>query len=95
MPDVTLHPSGLVLRIEPGENLFHAVRRHGRPLASSCDGDGVCDKCRVVVLAGMEHLSNPSAIEQAFRHERPFGELERMACQARVYGDITITTGYW
>jgi ferredoxin, 2Fe-2S len=99
MPDTEHHiiiaPTGRVLTARDGEILFRAVRRHDHPIASSCDGEGVCDKCRVTVLAGMEHLSPPNEIELRFRQERPFGTNERLACQTIVRGDVTITTSYW
>ena len=88
-------PARIELVVETGENLFRALRRHGQPIASSCGGDGVCDKCRRAVIDGMQNLSAPGDIENSFRAQRPFTADERMACRVFVHGDVTITTGYW
>jgi ferredoxin, 2Fe-2S len=95
MPRITLRPSGRVLHAADGENLFRAIRRHDQPLASSCDGDGVCEKCRITILEGMDHLTSPNDVEESFRRERQYGAAERLACQTWVFGDVTVTTGYW
>jgi len=44
-------------------------------------------------VEGTENLSAPTSIEVRFA--RGFAEGERMACQAIVMGDCSVTTTYW
>ena len=67
----------------------------GRPVASSCDGDGICAKCRVKVLNGSENLSEMSFFEQERLQMNHVPEGYRLSCQAKVLGDITVDTDYW
>lgn len=77
------------------ETLLDVARRAGVPLGNSCGGVGVCARCKVRVVTGAEHLSAPTSIEIRFGKARGFAEDERMACQAVVTGDCTVTTTYW
>lgn len=95
MPEVKLQPLNITLQSTVNETIFQVVRRFGIPLASSCNGDGVCDKCRVVVLSGESNLSDMNDAELRFHSERGFGKNERMACQAIIVGNIEISTTYW
>ena len=71
------------------------ARHAGVPLGNSCGGVGVCARCRVRVLEGAENLTPATAIETRFGNARGFEPDERMACQAVVTGDCTVTTTYW
>ncbi len=95
MPKVTISPEQKTLDANPGETIYNVVRRNKLPLGSSCDGDGVCDKCRVTVLAGMQFLSPINDVEARLIREHGLGEDERVSCQTHILGDIVITTGYW
>ena len=95
MATITILPFNTVIPCADDESILHAVLASRHALASSCGGEGVCDKCRVLVLAGMEHLSRPRGAELRAMSERPFLPNERMACQATISGDVCITTTYW
>jgi 2Fe-2S ferredoxin len=78
-----------------GSNLMRALLDHGLPVASSCQSDGVCAKCRIQVVKGKEHVS-PEGDRETFlreRHNIPRGE--RVSCQVTIHGDVTVDTGYW
>ena len=90
---VTFTPLALAAEAKADETLLDVARRAGAPLANSCGGIGVCARCRVRVVEGMEHLSAPTSVETRF--SRGFGENERMACQAVVMGNCSVTTTYW
>ena len=77
------------------ETLLDVARRAGVPLGNSCGGVGICARCKVRVVSGAEHLSAPTSIELRFGTVRGFKEDERMACQAVVTGNCTVTTTYW
>jgi len=44
--------SGKTLSVSEGESLYHALKRQGIYLVSSCGGKGTCGKCRVRVVEG-------------------------------------------
>jgi 2Fe-2S ferredoxin len=56
----------------------------------SCGGKGRCTTCKMIVLKGMEHLSGQTHAEKKYELEGLLNENERLACQVRVNGDITI-----
>ena len=90
---VTFAPLGLSAEARTDESLLDVARRAGAPLGNSCGGVGVCARCRVRVVEGSENLSEPTSVEVRF--SKGFTEGERMACQAVVMGDVTVTTTYW
>jgi ferredoxin len=87
---VTFEPLGIRAEARENETVLDVARRAGAPLGNSCGGVGVCSRCRVRVVAGEENLSPATTMELRFGKEG-----ERMACQAVVTGDCTVTTSYW
>ena len=55
-----------------------------------CGGKGRCTTCKMIVLKGMEHLSGVTHVEKKYAEEGLLRENERLACQVRVSGDITV-----
>lgn len=92
---VTFTPLGIEAPARENETVLDVARRAGVPLGNSCGGVGVCSRCKVRVVAGAEHLSAATSIEVRFGTARGFAADERMACQAVVTGDCTVTTTYW
>ena len=78
-----------------GAELMQSLLAAGLPVASSCAGDGVCGKCRVQVVSGIENLSPAGDLEKGLAQKYQLGSDERIACQTRVNGDVTVTTTYW
>lgn len=95
MPRVKFVPLGREVEVKRGETLFKAARVNGIPIGSSCRGDCVCGWCKVEVVDGMENLSQPSECENKLMTRGNYGENDRVACRSRVFGDVSITTGYW
>ncbi|HJQ41146.1 MAG TPA: 2Fe-2S iron-sulfur cluster-binding protein [Thermoanaerobaculia bacterium] len=77
------------------ETLLDVARRAAVPLGNSCGGVGICARCRVTVLEGADRLSPPTSIESRIGSARGFAADERMACQAVVRGECSVTTTYW
>ena len=92
---VSFTPLGIESAAKDNETLLDVARRAGAPLGNSCGGVGVCARCKVRVVAGSQNLSPATSIELRFGSARGFTEDERMACQAVVTGDCTVTTTYW
>lgn len=65
------------------------------PVASSCDGDGVCAKCKIVILEGAENLSKPNETEEFLKETNNLDKNVRISCQTEVLGDITVHASYW
>ena len=92
MPTVTFEPDGQTLEVPAGTPILRAVLRAGRPIGYSCRGAGVCVACRVRVLGT---VSPPTPAERALliRTDEPEGF--RIACLARVEGDLSVRADYW
>ena len=78
-----------------GAPLMQTLLAAGLPVASSCQGDGVCGKCRVRVVGGAEHLGPESDLERRRREHLRYGRDQRLSCQTTVRGDVTLDTSYW
>ncbi len=84
---VSFSPLGNSAVAKPNETVLDVARRAGAPIGNSCGGIGVCNRCRVRIVEGGGNLTPPT------RFEKSPGE--RLACQAVVIGDCTVTTSYW
>ncbi|MCL5020829.1 MAG: (2Fe-2S)-binding protein [Bacteroidetes bacterium] len=89
------HPLRKEVEIKKGETLFKAARVNSIPLGSSCRGDCICGWCKVEILEGTQNLSEPGDCERRLMLSGDYQENERVACRTRVFGDVSITTGYW
>lgn len=83
------------LEIQKEENLLFELLRAGLPVASSCYGEGICGKCKIQILSGMENISSESDLEKTLKLRNALSATERIACQIQILGDITIDTPYW
>ncbi len=92
---VTFLPSGKQIETPLRTTLLEATRRAGLPLASSCDGDAICSRCKVEICAGAEQLMPVTPGEQRLLTRLRASPEVRIACEARVLGDVSITVGYW
>ena len=72
----------------PGKTLLEVSMAERIPHLHECGGMGKCSTCRVRVLQGHENLSPPNAVEQAMGKLRHWEPGVRLACQARVTGEV-------
>jgi 2Fe-2S ferredoxin len=56
----------------------------------ACGKKGRCTTCKMIVLKGMENLSELTEPEKKFRSQNRLAKNERLACQTKVLGDIKI-----
>ena len=95
MPIVRLEGSGESLEVGKGANLRKSLQFDDKTPHSgvwtkvNCMGLGLCGSCWVIVVDGAENLSPPSKMEE-LNWRRPLSHGWRLACQARVYGDVVI-----
>ena len=95
MPVIRFSKNIPEFEVEHGANLMQALLKAGLPVASSCLGDGVCAKCRIIIIKGHEHLSPINALETLLRDRLKIAKEFRISCQTQVLGDIQIDASYW
>lgn len=95
MPKVTFLPSKKEIDVTWGTTLFDAAHQAGLPVASSCNGDGVCGKCAMQVVSGGDKLSESTPLEEKLLKKERHPPTDRISCQVEVQGDCTVTTRYW
>lgn len=95
MPIISFQKNRPNMEVPSGSNLMEVLLNADIPVASSCHGDGVCAKCKIIIVEGSENLSKPNDLEEFLkeRHNIPAGV--RLSCQVQVHGDIKIDTTYW
>jgi ferredoxin, 2Fe-2S len=95
MPKIEFVKNRAPIEVPVGANLMRALQNADIPVASSCDGDGVCVKCRMQILDGAKNLSPENDLEQHLRDMHNIPKNERVSCQVEVLGDIKINASYW
>lgn len=71
--------------------LLKHFQDHGLDWMHACGGKGRCTTCKVVVIAGFENFSPPTPAEKKYEREGALKSEERLACQARITGDVCIS----
>ncbi len=90
MPSVTFQPSGARVDCADGESVFEIGRRAGVEISTACVGKATCGLCRVKILDGEAHLTPLNAAEKKHLGNVYFITKTRLACQARVSGDVVV-----
>lgn len=75
------------VRVCAGETLLDAIRRAGGSLYAPCAGRGICGKCRIIARGG---LAAPTDAERDHLTPAQLAAGVRLACQARIIGDVEI-----
>ena len=78
---------------EKDSSLFKNLKQAGVPIASSCNGDGICGKCIVVIEDGQ--VSPPTDLEKKLIDKIPLSPQERLSCQCTATSTLTLKTSYW
>jgi len=83
-------PSGRRGYIDEGKTIKEASQGLGVELESICGGKATCGKCKVTIQSGMGNLSPMEDGERKLltRHQERDGY--RLACVARIYGDVLV-----
>ena len=95
MPVIRFAKARDPITVESGAFLMPALLAAGLPVASSCKGDGICAKCRIVILEGHENLSKIGSLERMLKDRLRIPNEIRISCQTQVLGDIRIDASYW
>ena len=73
--------------ISENETILHASLKAGIPHYHICGGNAKCSTCRILVLGGMENLSEINEKEIALRKRILLPKNVRLACQTRVMAE--------
>ncbi|MBK8046905.1 MAG: FAD-dependent oxidoreductase [Anaerolineales bacterium] len=88
-PVVTVEPEGKRITVEKNKTLLEICESHGLPIEAGCRM-GLCGADPVCIKAGMENLSKVGAEEKTTLERLGLGPHTRMACMARVRGDVKV-----
>ena len=78
------------VEVETGDSLLRVARKNGVDISSYCGGQCSCGTCRVVVEQGAEGLTRRTPNEAMVLGDAQVRGGERLACQARVVGDVRV-----
>jgi len=84
---VRFEPTGETVEVAPGTTLRAAAKKAKAPVVSPCGGLGTCGRCAVSVSGEME---DPRRDELTLLTPEALARGTRLACQARVAGDVTV-----
>lgn len=103
MPTVSIAGTDKVFEVKEGGIIYDSLSDQGEDLPHGCLS-GSCGACRVEILSGKENLQPAGVIEsntlESLRdeftkvHGKEFveGKTIRLACRAKVTGDVSIKT---
>lgn len=94
MPNVHLLPLDVTFEAPEGATIMDAARSAGYYWPTTCGGEARCTTCLCEVQGGLEALSPMGRNERraivAERGEQALERPFRLACQARVSGDVRV-----
>lgn len=81
---------GTTVNATAGTSLLDVSRMAGIPHMSVCGGRARCSTCRTLVTDGGQNLTAPTDAERTLLTRLNADESIRLACQARLRGDVSI-----
>ena len=89
MPKVTFLPAGQSFEVASGTTLLVSAIQNGLQLRHDCT-EAICGTDRVKILSGEANLSDKTDNEELTLEMMNAGPNERLACVARIAGDVTV-----
>ena len=89
MPKITITTDQKTLEVAHDYPMIQLGDEHDTSILFGCC-NGACGACMIKVKEGMEHLSPTQDDERDFLETMAADPQERLACQCRVLGDVTI-----
>lgn len=93
-------PSGMRTTAQTGERIYDVALRLGVDIQSICGGKGLCKRCQCELQPGAHakfkvnvdpaHLSGLTATEKKAIADNELPDERRLACRARIHGDVVI-----
>jgi adenylate cyclase len=84
------YANGSRVAATPGQSLLDISRLAGIPHMSVCGGRARCSTCRTLIIIGNQNVTPPTDAEAALLSKLDAGPEIRLACQARIIGDVTV-----
>jgi len=75
------------------KNLLIGLQDHFIDWMHACGGKGRCTTCKLIVCEGMENFSELTEVEMSYRDKGLLKDDERLACQAKLQGDVRVSIG--
>lgn len=98
MPRITIQPQDIVIEADTGVTIMEAAHAHDLYWPTTCGGQGICTSCLCTVDSGAENLDEMGRSEARTLSQEMGVDYEtlarrglRLACQARVHGDVAVT----
>ena len=83
---------GKILEVDDtGKTLLQHFQDHQLDWMHACGGKGRCTTCKVKVIEGAENFNTLTDAEMRYRRQNALDDSERLSCQARISGDVTIS----
>jgi uncharacterized 2Fe-2S/4Fe-4S cluster protein (DUF4445 family) len=82
---ITFQPDNISILVDHGTNLLEAALGAGVHINASCGGQGVCGKCRVIVVSGEVKSEKTDKIS-----DEKYAQGWRQACKTVVLSDCTV-----
>jgi 2Fe-2S ferredoxin len=95
MPSITIIPLDTTIEADAGQTIMEAAWAAGLYWPTTCGGQGICTSCACTIESGEENVE-PMGRSEARTLTQELGEAAvkagrlRLACQARVHGDVTV-----
>jgi ferredoxin len=89
MPKVTFMPVGQSFEVAAGTTILVSAIQNGLQLRHDCT-EAICGTDRVKILSGKEQLSEKNENEEFTLEMMNAGPDDRLACVARIVGDVTV-----
>ena len=89
MPKVTITTDKKTIEVADNYALIDMSEEHDTSILFGCR-DGACGACMVRVISGAENVSAMQDDERDFLETMAAEANERLACQCKIKGDVTI-----
>lgn len=87
---LTFKDINVTVTVPIGVRVIEISDKVGSGIVYGCR-EGDCGTCLMKVEDGWENLSTPSVVEDKVLREHAAGKHFRLACQAQVLGDVTVS----
>jgi ferredoxin len=88
--NLTFKDIGLTVSVPVGVRVIEVSEKVGAGIVYGCR-EGDCGTCMMKVEEGWDNLSTPSVIEDKVLKDNLAGRHYRLACQAQIIGDVTVS----
>ncbi|CAG7641295.1 2Fe-2S iron-sulfur cluster-binding protein [Paenibacillus allorhizosphaerae] len=87
---ITFLPNNKTVQVNPGTTVLGAAAKAKVHIRTRCGGKAACLMCKVIVQSGTG-LTAPNPSERMKLGSSDEGSGFRLACQAKILGDVTVT----